>query len=123
MKEDFITALHLPPHERPRPVSLENTLDGLQTAVGGLIEFVYLSDSFMLLVNEEGKLLELEPNRRLGCDVLVGDVYVVKDDGEGDLTSLSPEELEMLTAAFYEPAEDITAEEAEAAAGFLFFPC
>ena len=34
-------------------------------------------------------------------------VYVVKDDGEGELTSLSEEEIEQFSAMFYEPDEDI----------------
>ena len=122
MKKNTITALHLPPHERPKAVQLINTLEGLQKAVGGMIEFLYLPDGFMLLLNEEGKLIGLEPNRRYEQDVLVGDVYVVKDDGEGELTSLNQEEIEYFSAMFDEPAEDITQDEVEACCGFMIFP-
>lgn len=122
MKENTIIALHLPPHERPKAVQLTNTLEGLQKAVGGMIEFVYLPDGFMLLLNEEGKLIGLEPNRRYEQDVLVGDVYVVKDDGEGELTSLSEEEIEQFSAMFYEPDEDINEDEVAASCGFFILP-
>ena len=39
------------------------TLDEMQAFVGGHIEFVHLDDDMILCINEEGKLLELPPNR------------------------------------------------------------
>jgi hypothetical protein len=62
-----------------------------------------------LLLNDEGKLIGFEPNRRFGQDVLVGDFYVVGTDGE-NLASLPQDKVEKYKALFAEP-EDISAEE------------
>lgn len=48
---------------------IENTLAALQAEVGGLIECVYLDNGCLAVVNEEGKLNGMEPNRRLGSDI------------------------------------------------------
>ena len=117
-KEERIKVLHLPPKGHPKSHELINTLDGLQEAVGGLIEFVPLDGNYSLLLNEEGKLIGLEPNRRLGNDVLVGDVYVVKENDDGELISMEEWELKMFCSLFYEWDDDIDEEEIEASCGF-----
>ena len=117
-KEERIKVLHLPPKGHPKPHELINTLDGLQEAVGGLIEFVPLDGNYSLLLNEEGKLIGLEPNRRLGSDVLVGDVCVVKENDDGELISMEEWELKMFCSLFYEWDDDIDEEEIEASCGF-----
>lgn len=55
----------------PVEKEIPNTLDALQEEVGGLIECVYLDD----VVNEEGKLIGMEPNRRLGSNI---EPYLIK---------------------------------------------
>ena len=76
MKHPTIQSLMIAPHQYPEPVTLSNDLDSLQKAVSigppeqGLIEFVYLEDNVTILCNEQGKLIGLEPNRRLGKDIL-----------------------------------------------------
>ena len=95
MKEEKIKALMIEPRKRPCVVELGNDLDSLQKAVSigadyqGLIEFVYLEDNVSVLLNEEGKIIGLEPNRRLRTDILVGVFYVVAEDEEGNLVSLT----------------------------------
>ena len=95
MKEEKIKALMIEPRKRPCVVELGNDLDSLQKAVSigadyqGLIELVYLEDNVSILCNEEGKLIGLEPNRRLGKDILCGVFYVVAEDKEGNLASLT----------------------------------
>lgn len=114
------TALHIPPHEHPKPVKLGDSLKDMQAAVGGMIELLPIADfgglQYDMLLNEEGKLLGLEPNRRVGdVDVLVGDCYIVAYDEEGNLTSIPPYMLDVFTTLYYEPDDDITQEEVEAA--------
>lgn len=63
------------------------TLEELQAYVGGYIELVcYTHDNHLLIVNEEGKLLNLPYNdratqlfrmNRLTRDVIVGDVVLI----------------------------------------------
>ena len=112
MKEQRIKVLMVEPSKHPKITYLDNNLRALQEAVSigadytGLIEILSLDDATCILCNEEGKLIGLEPNRRLGNDVLCGVFYVVGQNKHGDLTSLSEEAIQTYTEYFYEP-EDI----------------
>lgn len=109
MKENQIKVLMVSPGEHPVIVSLENELEALQKAVSigadytGLIELVGLEPGISILCNEEGKLIGLEPNRRFGQDILCGVFYVVGEDEEGNLASLSEAQMERFKAMFWEP--------------------
>lgn len=68
-------------------------LADFQRAVGGWIECLSLDDTTLLVVNEEGKLKGLPPNRGAtilvnGFDTIVGDAVLVGRNGEdfGDLS-------------------------------------
>ena len=58
----------------------------LQKTVGGKIETVYLGHGLILIVNEEGKRMNLEPNFRTGrgffADTIVGTAILVGQNGE-----------------------------------------
>lgn len=64
------------------------TLEELQQYVGGLIEVVQLTNSTLMIVNEEGQLLGLPFNfaasnlvqDRLPGQIIVGTVVVIKDN-------------------------------------------
>ena len=120
MKEKKINVLMVEPHKPPCMVELNNDLDSLQKAVSigadeqGLIELVHLEDNVYILCNEEGKLIGLEPNRRLGDDILCGVFYVVADDEEGNLASLTQVQQERYAQMFGESDEGIGREEVEA---------
>ena len=47
-----------------------------------------------MLCNEDGKLIGLMPNRRVGDDIICGVFYVTGQNEEGDLTSLTEEQIE-----------------------------
>ena len=115
-KEKEITVLKVSPHKKPEVVTLKNELSALQEAVSSgvkdhhhLIQLVGVEEGVDLLLNDEGKLIGFEPNRRFGQDILVGDFYVVGTDGE-NLASLPQDKMEKYTARFAEP-EDISEEE------------
>ena len=124
MKE--ITVLKVAPMCVPEVVTLKNDLRSLQEAVSidapsvGLIEIINLDSKTAILCNEEGKLLGLAPNRRLGCDVLCGVFYVVGQDGRGNLTSLSPKAMERCKKIFAVP-EVIDPAEVEATLMAMFY--
>ena len=94
MKENVLKVLKVKPHEHPEVYMLKNTLEAMQEAVGGYIDIVGLDDNVCILLNDEGKLIGLEGNRRIGSDIIVGDFFVCGSDEEGNLTSLSEEELD-----------------------------
>ena len=109
MKEKVIKVLKIEPGKLPKVVELKNELTALQEAVSigadyrGLIEIVSLDEKTCLLLNEEGKLIGLQPNRRLGQDILCGVFYVVAENDDGELISLTPEQQEHYTKLFYTP--------------------
>ena len=84
--------------------------------VGGYIE-PFGMDDVIAIVNEEGKILGLEPNRRYGNDILVGNIIIV-GDGEEEFISLTEEQIKKYRKMFYEP-EQISYEEIQR--GFMFY--
>lgn len=126
MKQKVIEVLMVEPGKEPSVVRLENDLTALQEAVSigasyrGLIEIIPLEDDVCILGNEEAKLIGLEPNRRLWSDILCGVFYVVGQDDEGNLCSLSAEHIAYYKEYFAIP-EFISREEAEDALMMGFF--
>lgn len=77
----------------------------LQKQVQGYIEVVDsgIADDILFVINEEGKLNDLPPNRYYGrSDVICGDILVLADDGEGDFTTLSEEQIKAVMEYFEE---------------------
>ena len=69
MKEKEIRVLKVSPHENPTEYILNNTLEAMQEAVRGCIEIIGLDYHTCILLNDEGKLIGLEGNRRIGDDI------------------------------------------------------
>ena len=119
MKEKKIKVLMVEPHKVPCMTEIDNDLDSLQKAVSigadeqGLIELVYLEGNVSILCNEEGKLIGLEPNRRLGKDILCGVFYVVADDEKGNLASLTEVQQARYAQMFWASDENIGRDEVE----------
>lgn len=109
MKEKSIHVLKVDPMEHPVKVTLENNLTALQEAVSigadyaGLIEIVEIENNVCILLNEEGKLIGLTPNRRFGYDVFCGVFYVTGQDKHGNLASLSEQDMERYMKHFWTP--------------------
>lgn len=76
------------PGEMPEICEIENTLAALQAEVGGYIQSVQFCADSAIIVNEEGKLIPLQPNLAFCGDVLFGTVLVVGVKGE-EFCSLS----------------------------------
>lgn len=80
----------------PRVRSIPDTLEALQELVGGYIEVVrcFGDDQLLLIVNEEGMINNLDAHLiTADYGVIVGDVVVVADDGEGDFRGLADDEI------------------------------
>ena len=123
MNAKEIKVLMVEPGKHPKVVMLKDDLDSLQKAVSigadyqGLIEFVSLGNGDCLMCNEEGKLIGLEGNRRLGHDILVGVFYVMSENDEGELLSLTDEKIRYYSERFWEP-ESFTQEQLDATSAF-----
>ena len=126
MKEKTIRVLKVAPKMTPEVVMLDNNLEVLQRAVSvgadyvGLIEIIDIDDKACILCNEEGKLIQLEPNRRFYDDVICGVFYVTGQSKNGELTSLSDSLIEYYKKMFGTP-EDISPDEVEDAFRGGFF--
>lgn len=109
MKKREITVLMVEPGKSPAVTTLTNDLDSLQKAVSigadyqGLIELIGLEEGVDILCNEEGKLIGLEGNRRIGRDIIAGVFYVVGNNGKGDLDSLPQAKIQQYMERFREP--------------------
>ncbi len=109
MEKKEITVLMVEPGQHPKVTTIMDDLDSLQKAVSigadyqGLIEFVSLGNGDCIMCNEEGKLIGLEGNRRLGNDILVGVFYIMSENDDGDLISLSEQKIKHYSNIFWEP--------------------
>ncbi len=121
-----IKVLMVEPGKHPKVTTLATDLDSLQKAVSigadyqGLIEIISIGNGDCLLCNEEGKLSGLEGNRRLGEDIIVGVFYIMSEDKDGNLVSLSEQKIRHYMKRFWEP-ETFEQAEIEASVFFRFF--
>lgn len=132
MKEKFIEVLKISPQKPAEIVKISNTLVGLQQAVSieapyvGLIEIIQPDNEedwkICLLCNEEGKILNLPPNRRVGDDIICGTFYITSQDRFGNLASLNEVQKEKYLKRFAEP-EFIDPAELDKIPLFEFFSC
>jgi len=89
MKEKRIKVLKVEPGLLPVVKEIGNDLDSLQEEVGGLIECISNPNGSVIVCNEEGKLNGMQPNRRLGADIICGPFFVCNTTRSGDFSSLS----------------------------------
>lgn len=102
MKKE-IKVVMVEPLKCPTITTINNDLESLQKAVGGLIEFVDIEENVCILCNEEGKLIGLEGNRRLNNDIIVGTFYVCGVNDNGELISLTSAQMDKYLRYFWEP--------------------
>ena len=126
MDKKELKVLMVEPGKHPKVTTLKDDLDSLQRAVSigadyqGLIEIISIGNGDCLLCNEEGKLIGLEGNRRLGNDIIVGVFYILSEDSDGNLVSLSDKKIQYYTELFWEPERfDRTEIEATLSCHFL----
>lgn len=82
------------PGRKSKEREVENTLEMLHNLVGGYIECVStISTNIVMIVNEEGKLRDLDNNFEYYNDMIVGTAVFVGVDGE-DFRSLTDEEID-----------------------------
>ena len=99
IKMSKIRILVVEPSREPREIKVEHTLENLQKLVGGLIEYVELNCNTDIICNEEGKLLGLELNRKLGNDVIVG-TFLIVGQHNGETISLSKKQIKKYREMF-----------------------
>lgn len=101
-KEEQIRVLVVAPLQKPVIKMIENTLEAQQEIVEGDIEYINIEDDAVLVCNEEGKLMNLQANRRVGYDVIAGIFFIAHDDGSEYLKSLTDVQIEKYMERFNE---------------------
>lgn len=89
---DRIRAIVYEPGKPGEVRVISKRLESFQAIVGGYIEELPLTikgKPYLLICNEEGKLLGLPINRPVPCDMIVGTFLVCHATPEGTYTSLS----------------------------------
>ena len=97
-----IHVLKVEPGRPPEEVTMPNTLEAFQSAVGGYIEVLDLGGDALLVCNEEGKLIGLPANRRIGDDIIAG-TFLVAGSADGEFCSLSDEDAAHYAKEFEQP--------------------
>lgn len=94
-----IRVLIVEPNKEPYVKEIENTLEEKQKIVGGLIGFLELEYNVDLICNEEGKFLNLEFNRVITNDVIVG-TFIIAGQNKGETISLSRKQIKKYKKEF-----------------------
>lgn len=100
------------PGKAPYAKEMEEGLKAIQREVEGLFQPLSMGDGVILCCNDEGKLNGMQPNRRLGGDIICGPFFLVGDDHAGGFCSLTEEQIQRYTQMFQEP-EQFTGQEPE----------
>ena len=109
------------PHKAPYEAVIPDKLESLQDAVGGYIEITYpFEDNAIVISNEESKLIGMDGNRRVNGQIYAGPMLISADNGSGELTDLTDEQIAKYTEMFRNP-EEISQEEVENDTGFTFY--
>ena len=98
-------ALLVKPQVTPVEIETDGSLTELQNLVGGYIEAPCLFPDVDIIINEEGKLMNLPYNRWLShngkfIDILVGNIVIIAHDDEGETIGLTEEQILKYTAIF-----------------------
>ena len=86
-------------NEQGKIVEIENSLENFQNIVGGYIEVFPLENNILMVLNEEGKLLDLPVNFTIGNEYykeeIVGNVFFAGRN-DVDFDSLNESQIETL---------------------------
>lgn len=102
-----IQALKVEPGKAPETVSMPNTLESFQAAVGGYIETLGLDCGVCLICSEGGKLMGLPANRPIGGDIIAGTFLIVGEE-DGEFCPLSDADITHYAEKFAQPMPSYT---------------
>ncbi len=100
-KQEFINVVVVEPNELPYIKKVQNELDPMKEIVGGWLETCFLGSDIVLVCNEEGKLMNLPPNRVVSNDVIVGTFFICGlDRTNGEFVSLDEHDTNLVMDDF-----------------------
>lgn len=118
---NLMRVVYVEPGRPAYEAEIAHTLEAEQKAVGGLIECVYNEDDTALVCNDEGKLLGMAGNRRIGdSGTVIAGSFFVCGLTEDDFRGLTDTEAQTYLERFAQ-LEDISQEETESDMGYAFY--
>ena len=100
-----IHVLKFEPGKAPEEITMSNTLEAFQAAVGGDIDVRDLDSDASLICNEDGKTMGLPANRRIGRDIIAG-TFLIVGCADGEFCSLSDDTAAHYVERFAEPVSE-----------------
>ena len=97
---DKIKILKVEPGKPPCVKEIANDFKASQEEVEGDIECVGFGDGCVAVINAEGKLNGMQPNRRNGDDIICGPFFICGDTPDGDFCSLTQEQADRWSRHF-----------------------
>ena len=102
MMEKVIRVLKIEPGKTPYVKEIENNYKASKEEVGGLIDCFGFGDGCIAVLNDEGKINGMEPNRRYGNDIISGPFFICGAGRDGNFISLTDEQIELYSKQFAE---------------------
>ena len=97
---ELINAVIVPVGEKPYTEVISNDLKTMQEIVGGYIEVYPISNSLLVICDEEGKLKGKSANRAIGRELIVGNFFIVGNGEDGEFRGLSDDEANAMLSRF-----------------------
>lgn len=102
--DNLLRVVALEPGKPAYEAEIDDHFRAFQQAVRGHFEVAYpFKDDAVLVVNEEGLINGMEPNCVIGGNLYVGPAFIVKNGGDGNLYSLTDEQIQKYLNAFETP--------------------
>ncbi len=101
-QEQSITILRIEPGQAPVIKEIPNTPEAMQTEVGGYFECIFYPTGCAAVVNEEGKINGMEPNRRIGATIVCGPFFLCCVNHKGEFSSLTKTDIHNFSHLFAE---------------------
>ena len=102
--------LKLEPGEHPKELEITDSLESMQSVVGGMIQAIYpFEDEVALVCNDDGKCFGLPANRALYMDgemvdIICGSAFICAAPSDSDsFQSLSDEQIKTYADKFKKP--------------------
>lgn len=86
--------------KEPEVREITDSLESMQAIVGGYVECIMMPGNIDIYINEEGRLMNLPFNRFVAGLPLVGNIFAVSRDKDGNCISLNQNQIDSLMKMF-----------------------
>lgn len=86
--------------KEPEVREILDSLESMQSIVGGYIECIMMPGNIDIYINEEGTLMNLPFNRFVAGSPLVGNIFAASHDKDGNCISLNQKQIDTLMKMF-----------------------